>query len=466
MNFDFFINSHPFIGGPQRAELCTTADGPRLMERHYQIGGCEKAVAALSVARVCSAARQAQRQPACWRADTAKGEPPMLTTMRSGAAALLILLTASGVSAQSTDQSLREKLLGLAADPNLVPLVADQVGGFANLIRLEVSTAPTGVSGGGFRFGFDPATGTFVRLSDSFGPTFAERSLTSGKGIVTVGMNWLRSTYNSLGGLDLGNGELQHARSVENIPGATATLRMELSSTSVVSFATYGVSNNLDVGLLLPWTRVAMAASSVLSVGNNVLLAGSVPATSASGVGDIVLMGKYRVWTGRAGGLAGQVQLFLPSGDEDDLRGLGTTRTLLSAIWSRDGRFSPHANIGYEFWADDSAVSSSVAATGQFKYAVGADFVAHPRTTLVITMLGRRVLGGGSPSYQVNVVPGFGAIDALVPTDDSLNVLSIAPGVKWNAYSNLVVSGHLLASLVNDGIRANVTPMVGIDWTF
>jgi hypothetical protein len=391
----------------------------------------------------------------------------MLTTKIGCAALFAILMAGSTVSAQSTDQSLRDALFGLTADPNLRPLVAAQVGGLANLIGLEVATAPTGASAGGLTFTFDSATGTFIRSSDSFGPSFAERSVTTGRGRASVGVNWLYANYNSIAGQDLDGRELRTVRAVQNLPGAVGTLEMDLSSTSVVTFATYGLSNDLDLAVLVPWTRVSMSATSVLGVGSTAILEGSVPSTSAAGVGDVVLMGKYRFWRGDAGGLAAQLQLSLPTGDEDDLRGLGTTRALLSAIWSREGRFAPHANIGYEFWSDDAAVSDSgVAATGQFKYAFGAEYAAHPRATVVVTALGRRVLGGVRPGYESITIPGFGAIEALVPTDESLNIFSIAPGLKWNAYSNLVISAHLLSALVNDGLRSDTTPMIGVDWTF
>src|SRR5688572_21550017 len=263
---------------------------------------------------------------------------PMLTAKRSSAAILVILVVASGVSAQPADDSLRGALLRLAVVPNVRPLVADQVDGLARLIGLEISTSPTGASAGGLRFTFDSSSGTFARSSRSFGPAFAERSLTSGKGRVSVGVNWLYADFNSFAGMDLNDG-VQATRAVQALPGATGTSKMNLSSSSVQTFATYGISNNVDIGILVPWIRVSMSASSVLSDANTVFLAASVPQTVASGVGDVGLLGKYRFWNGDAGTLAAQIQVSLPSGDEDDLRGLGITRTLLSAIWSREGRF-------------------------------------------------------------------------------------------------------------------------------
>jgi hypothetical protein len=45
-------------------------------------------------------------------------------------------------------------------------------------------------------------------------------------------------------------------------------------------------------------------------------------------------------------------------------------------------------------------------------------------------------------------------------------VIAIAPGVKWNAAANVLITGNLLTSVVNKGLRANVVPVVGAEWAF
>ena len=56
---------------------------------------------------------------------------------------------------------------------------------------------------GGFTYTFDPALGTFTRTSESFGPTFAERALTIGRGRVSVGFGYQHATYDTFEGLNL-----------------------------------------------------------------------------------------------------------------------------------------------------------------------------------------------------------------------------------------------------------------------
>ena len=56
------------------------------------------------------------------------------------------------------------------------------VAGFNQLLTSQLASLPLGSSAGGFTYAFDPALGTFVRSSSSFGPSFAERASTIGKG--------------------------------------------------------------------------------------------------------------------------------------------------------------------------------------------------------------------------------------------------------------------------------------------
>src|SRR5687767_7162478 len=79
----------------------------------------------------------------------------------------------------------------------------------ADLVGLEVSTAPIGSSAGGFTFTFDPATRSFTRAAPSFGPMFGERAITAGEGRAGFGVNFIRTTYDALDGVDIGDGSLQ-----------------------------------------------------------------------------------------------------------------------------------------------------------------------------------------------------------------------------------------------------------------
>ena len=104
----------------------------------------------------------------------------------------------------------------------------------------------------------------------------------------------------------------------------------------------------------------------------------------AKGMGDVAGLVKYRfVSFGNEndlpdpGGLAVMATLRFPTGDKDNLRGLGVTRTALTFIASSGtGRFRPHANGGFEYWSDGVSVASdnpasTVTAQNQIQYAAG-----------------------------------------------------------------------------------------------
>lgn len=342
------------------------------------------------------------------------------------------------------------------------------------LMALEVSTAPYGTSTGGFTFAFDSQLGTFTRLAPTFGPAFAERSLTTGRHKLSVGFNVLHAAYNSLAGQDLTN--LIVGRNGINPfgPVTGASLELTLSSATTVAFANYGVTNDFDLGVAVPWVRISFGAAESLLSSTGVDLTAiqpiGLPQTAASGFGDVAIIGKYRLRHDAQGGVSAAVEVHLPTGDTNDARGTGVTRTLVSAIWSRGGKVAPHANLGYEFWSAVAPISpqNNVGAKNALKYAGGVEIDAHPRLTVVIDAIGRRQLRGGRLGYQKVVFPTPipASAELLLALPKGLNVVSLAPGIKWNAGGNVLITGNVLVAVANDGLRANATPVLGLDWTF
>jgi hypothetical protein len=370
----------------------------------------------------------------------------------------------------------------------LLHLVGFQLGGeqsarvLSALAGLEVSTAPLGTSTGAFQWITDPKVGFQRQASSSFGPTFSERSLTSGRGAIAFGLNFLHSNYTSFAGQDLqGDG----FRLVQNAGGGFAplsysTLNLDLSSATTVMFATVGVRDDLDVGIAVPWVHAAFTAvgRGFDSSGNEFERANVTGAGAASsGIGDIAIFGKYHFWQQEEGGAAAEVELRMPSGNTDNLRGLGVTRTLVSGVWSRGGTISPHAKVGYEFWSAGVPISGpfviggttvnagDVAAKDQVLYSFGVEYVAHPRATVIVDVIGGTLRGGGKVGYR-QFTPFGSPIEVLVGLPESLTRISIVPGVKWNAWGDLLVTANVLTTLTNDGLKATFTPVIGFDWSF
>src|ERR1700712_1733107 len=107
--------------------------------------------------------------------------------------ALLALLSCVPVSAQTAPpiQGTTTTTPGLTiagtVSGMLKPVGPPHVGEALNFdTMLEVGTSPFGASSSGFTIKLDPSTGLQVRTATTFGPSFAERALTSGEGGVNV----------------------------------------------------------------------------------------------------------------------------------------------------------------------------------------------------------------------------------------------------------------------------------------
>src|SRR5436190_9674722 len=85
---------------------------------------------------------------------------------------------------------------------------------------LEIATQPAAGSSGGFIFKLDPSTGLLARTTNTFGPMFGERALTSGEGVVTVGATFRSSSFDKLGDFSLSSLPLA---TVVGTPGVTRT---------------------------------------------------------------------------------------------------------------------------------------------------------------------------------------------------------------------------------------------------
>ena len=83
------------------------------------------------------------------------------------------------------------------------------VQSFNSQMATQFSTFPLGSSTGGLTYVFDESVGTFQRSSGSFGPAFAERALTIGRGRLSAGFNYQRTPYDTFEGQNLDDGSIK-----------------------------------------------------------------------------------------------------------------------------------------------------------------------------------------------------------------------------------------------------------------
>lgn len=410
---------------------------------------------------------------------------PMSMTIRRQASVLLMVSTlavAAPASAQkvtTVEEVTLKQTLSLLADPLSSRPSGEAIGAAT---ALEIATTPFGTSSGGFVFKLDPTTGLQARTATTFGPSFGDRAITVGEGQVSVGATFSNANYDQLSGNDINRLQIGTTASTQprNALDGFADLRFTARTTLISG--TVGVSENLDIGAVIPLVSVKLLGTSSLVNGLGVNTRLAVSDGVFSGLGDTGALVKYRFYKFKAdglidpGGLAVAMNMRLPTGNKDNLLGLGINRTMVSLIGSRNtGRIQPHASGGFEYWSKSLDIKTSVPqgtraeARHQIQYAAGIEVEANPKVTLNIDFLGQHILGAGQVGYVTDTVPananGVTSIQSLVALSDGISKALLVPGLKVNLKSKMLLSVNALITLKNNGLHATVTPVVGINLT-
>ena len=132
----------------------------------------------------------------------------------------------------------------------------------------------------------------------------------------------------------------------------------------------------------------------------------------SEGLGDIAGLAKYRFYSFGSGqpdpgGLAVMATMRLPTGDKNNLRGLGVTRTLrlvhrIRADKDASGRMPTSGTDGGAKASASSRTrpqNSTVTARHQFEYAGGLELEAAPKLTVLVDLLGGQIFGGGKLGF-------------------------------------------------------------------
>src|SRR5262249_40032871 len=140
----------------------------------------------------------------------------------------------------------------------------------------------------------------------------------------------------------------------------TVSIRVHfrLKSQALAMTAVYGLNNRLDVGVVVPYVRNDFQVFTHAFI---VYAPGSTPAThffdpnietpdqygtgNAVGIGDVVLLGKYRLMPKAPFESAVLADLTLPTGDKNNFLGTGATKLKATYIISKTiHRLTPHLN--------------------------------------------------------------------------------------------------------------------------
>lgn len=378
---------------------------------------------------------------------------------------------------------------------------------FNDALAQQLSSFPLASSAGGFTYRLDPALG-FTRASDSFGPIYAERPDTMGKGKFDLGLNYSRFTFDRINDLSLAGGDIKlvftHAPVPLYVAGdvITANLSLKINTDISTLVVWYGLADRFDIGAAIPYVNVDLSARVDATIRRLATGPTDNPPTihrfpgetstasfqsigNAKGIGDVLLRAKYQILRGPWGGLALALDVRMPTGEERDLLGTGawTGKAFLIAS-AHVGGFSPHLNAGYSASTNpkddrapaELAVIPRRTIPDEISLTAGFDWAVDPRVTLAVDVLRARYRNAQfvsvleqtfyattneNPPRQVTAT-----FPRLTTTSKDLTTWTGSVGLKVNPIGNLLVTLNALFSLNREGLQDKFSPLVGVGYTF
>jgi hypothetical protein len=378
-----------------------------------------------------------------------------------------------------------------AENSALIATIGDALGS-------SIGSIPIGSTSGSESFHF--VGGVPVRSSTSAGPIFAERAQTLGAGRALVGISRTAFSFATLRGVDMNDIQLTFTHQNVAFPGCDALfagdctkygvpafendvmnfrLSMDLDVRVTSAYVTYGVTDRLDIGLVLPIVQADFRGESFAQLvpfggttsahffagtsANPVLTASRQSLGSSVGLGDVAMRAKVNLRETADANVAVLLDARFPTGSEEDLLGGGKfAGRALAIIDSRLGDFSPHANVGYLHHAGDRQ-NDAVLAT------LGFDQRIRETVTLAADLVSELQVGDSKlilPEIVTYESPFRRTLNPTnIPTmrDDIVNG---SFGVKVAPARRTIIVLNALFPLNRGGLRPNLVYTAGIEHTF
>ncbi len=448
--------------------------------------------------------------------------------MRHHALLLALLVCAPATARAQRDQGLRSKISQLfifgagsdplfltgSADPNnaasvrahgahFIPSANAQngslIGFLIDAIGGSTANVPIGATSGSETFQF--VNGVPVRTSTSAGPIFAERAQTMGRGRSLVGVGRSSFNFRSLRGVPMDNIQLAFTHENVNFVGCAAanggqdcalmgvpdrendvinlSLNLDLSVEVTTLYATYGLFDRVDVGVVLPLVNTHLRGKSEAQLvpfggtsalhyfagtpTNPVLQATRDVEGSSFGIGDVALRAKVLLRESPGASLAVVADARFPTGDDTDLLGSGKFAARALAVLSgRVGDISPHANVGYLYRAGETQ-NDAVLATGGFD-----DQIAHG-VTLAVDLVSELQVGHSKLTLPAPVeiqAPFHRIITPTTIPDLRDDIVSGSFGFKFTTSRSVTIVTNALVPLNSGGLRSNLILTGAIEYIF
>ena len=363
---------------------------------------------------------------------------------------------------------------------------------------------PLGTTSGGVAFQFEGAIPVPNPVSGR--PIFGEQAQTLGRGRSVVGGNYTSTRFNTARGRPLEDLRLNftHANIDSDQCDAAegrdcAPLGVPVPENDVIEvllsldldidiasfFATYGLLDQVDVGIIVPFVHSRVTAHSLAQVvpfgslptGAAHFIAGTpedpiLSSTqaidgSATGLGDLAGRVKVKVLQRDRAALAFLADVRFPTGDEKDFLGTGKVAMRGFGVLSmRYGDFSPHLNVGY-VWRDGEATNG--AANDAFLAVVGFDHLFAPWATFAADLVSEFQVGGSVfdvPPAVTFTQPFVRTLRPMDLTDARDNIVSASIGFRFATLANFTGVANSLIPIGGSSPRPDFAWSFGVEYDF
>jgi hypothetical protein len=361
-------------------------------------------------------------------------------------------------------------------------------------------------------------TGSVPRL---FASGYTDTAFSLGRKRLLVSMSYQSTTFAKSDGLDLRDSSIRlylpHAALTGDVSDRDLlqeTVSIRLNQKVAAFSLAYGFGSRFDVAVVVPIVqmasdvrvqslvfRTASAQTPAVHEYNNLDGASRVNArycqdnpdipgdtdllecqgySRARGVGDLVLRGKATL-AQNSGALAVSVDIRLPTGNADELIGLGATQVKPAVVWSVDaGRIGARARAEYT-WSNGSLTSMlaedvadiDLDVPDELGLGLGVDVDIARRTTVSVDVLGRRLtnirqFSTGTVTFASRG-PGplpsapFSADDALIAGDprDVTQVTAVL-GMRFDLGGGVTAHASALVATGSTGLRPQPTAVFSL----
>lgn len=364
-------------------------------------------------------------------------------------------------------------------------------------IGITLSQLPLTSPSSGFIF-----SGGVVTPTESFGPVLSDRAETIGKHKLFIGASYQYFDFDKADGVHLRNFGAVFTH--EHEPGnpyftndiiATEN-SIDLKVHQITAVATYGISDRVDVSVAIPFLDVSMGMFSLAKIYNfepppvnhSFLPQQTAHETyydpydalfynnnSASGVGDIIIRGKFLALRGEDGksNIALGTDLRLPTGDANNFLGSGAWGVRPFVTYTRTGRVSPHTSVGYEVNGNSILAGDITTQKGTsghlpniLTYSGGADVLVVKRLSLTGDFIGETLLSAGRIADATFTDVAGNTHSSIASSIGSVNEENVSLGGKLNVAGHLLLTLNVLIRVNDGGLHSKPAPLVGLSYLF